>query len=55
MSVYFKTGTYLRRFLKYIEALAKPQVSPGAIGPFNPYGVDIVKRITPLASCFHPR
>jgi len=22
---------------------------------FNPYGVDIVKRITPLASCFHPR
>jgi len=21
---------------------------------FNPYGVDIVKRITPAASCFHP-
>jgi len=36
------------------EALAKPQVSPGAIGPFNPYGVDIVKRITPGAGCFHP-
>jgi len=46
---------YETLFFYNTEALAKPQVSPGAIGPFNPYGVDIVKRITQGASCFLPR
>jgi len=36
-----------------IRLLQNPRFHLGLF-TFNPYGVDIVKRITPAASCFHP-
>jgi len=53
------SGTFLNliivlKMLIYLRLLQNPRFHHWLL-TFNPYGVDIVKRITPLASCFYPR